>query len=179
MMCVMCCVPCHAVPHEAASHAVRHVLCFVPYCVRYAVPCMGTVLCILCRGMDRFVSHAPCCVTIVSTEMFSYENGDWPSGKKWCLGPPWCQYLNPCSAILRENIVPSRFAAVSRRVRMWSVKILLRRLCRCSDVVATTKNWFFVSRRTYNTTFRLFLSEFSSENISRLIVLCTAVCCAV
>ena len=59
-----------------------------------------------------------------------------------------------------SKIVPSQFAAVSRRVRMWSVEILLRRLRRCCDVVATTKTRLFVSRRTRDrvpdTTFCLF-----------------------
>ena len=38
---------------------------------------------------------------IDSPEKFSYENGFWPKGEKWCLGPPWCQYLDPGSAVLR------------------------------------------------------------------------------
>ena len=44
---------------------MRHGLRCVLYCVRYVVLCMGTVLCIFCRGMGRSVSHAPCCVLIV------------------------------------------------------------------------------------------------------------------
>ena len=44
---------------------MRHVLCCVLYCARYAMLCMGTVLCILCCGMGRSVSHALCCVLIV------------------------------------------------------------------------------------------------------------------
>ena len=58
-------MPCHAVPHEAVSRAVRHVLCCVLCCVRYAVLRMGTMLCVLCCGMGRSVSHALCCVLVV------------------------------------------------------------------------------------------------------------------
>ena len=87
--------------------------------------------------------------------------------EKWGLGPPWCQCLIPGSAGLRK-VAPSRLVAVSHCARVRCAGILPRRLGRCCDVVATTKNVF--SWRTRSITFSLVSGEISSENISGLLI---------
>ena len=65
-----------------------------------------------------------------------------------------------------KKIAPSRFAAVSRRVRTWSVEILLRLLADVAD----DKNCFFVffCFKANPNHFSLVSGELSYENISGL-----------